>query len=422
VRSFERSASAVVLSLLAGCGVDSTTESDVVYVATGGGSAGSSGVSAAGAGAGGDGGRGDGGRSGAAMSTAGASTGGAAGGGHAGESATGAGHGGASAGQAGGVGVGGVAGGPAGAGGASGAQSGAGPCGATCSKIGAQVIDPDDAFSSYLALCPRIAKWIVAGGTPPWDQMSQYRAQCQGITVLRMYGPPGSYPHGQDLWDARYAALGGATDGQKASVDFLESDNECDAGHCFSDSSGQPSMSAAADYGAFLGEWVTIAAAQGFHPLVGNIAVGNPGGAVGGSCSDESVQVFGQLVPAIVSAGKAGGGWGYHGYSAMGTPTTSLGTESYYSLRYRYYEQCFASDLASVPLVLTETGLFAGDIGENLPGADAMYSWLHWLSHQLDQDAYVAGATLFTFASNGQWGAFALDGQLPQLESLLTMP
>jgi len=289
------------------------------------------------------------------------------------------------------------------------------PGAVACSKIGAQVLGSTAAFTDFLSACPRVAKWVgVAGSPPPWDEIMAYKCACKGITVLRMYGTTGSYPTGQALWDARYQTLEGATAAQKASLDYLESDNECDAGHCFSNGG-------AADYATFLSQWIDVAVAHGYRPLALNMAVGNPPGDVG-SCGGDGMLAFGQLVPALVKAGQAGGGWAYHAY----TPSWSqdaAGFESYYALRYRRFLGCYPQ-LASVPLVLTEGGFDTGgnpDADGYLAngGAAQLFPWLGWLSGELAKDAYVKGITLFAFAPPGQWSSFRLDDQVPSLKGTI---
>jgi hypothetical protein len=295
----------------------------------------------------------------------------------------------------------------------------AGPAGCTpgdvaCSKIGAQVLGSTPAFTSFLSACPRIAKWVgTAGSQPPWDEIAAYKCACKGTTVLRMYGPPGNYATGQALWDARYQVLEGATPAQKASLDYLESDNECDAGHCY-DSGG------AADYATFLSQWIDVAVSHGYKPLVLNMAVGNPPGDVS-SCSSAGTQTFGQLVPAIVKAGQAGGGWAYHAYTPQWSQDAS-GYESYYALRYRRFTGCFP--ITSVPLVLSEGGFDAGGNPDSdgylaNGGAAQLFPWLSWLSGELANDAYVKGITLFAFAPPGQWSSFRLDDNVASLEQTI---
>jgi hypothetical protein len=289
------------------------------------------------------------------------------------------------------------------------------PSGVACSKVSAQVLGSTAAFTDFLSACPRVAKWMgTAGSPPPWQEMAAYKCACGGVTILRMYGPPGSYPTGQALWDARYKTLEGATPAQKASLDYLESDNECDAGHCYLNGG-------AADYATFLSQWIDVAVGQGYRPLVLNMAVGNPPGDVS-TCSGSGTTTFGQLVPALVKAGQAGGGWAYHAYTPMWSQDAA-GFESYYALRYRRLVGCYAQ-LQSVALLLTEGGFDKGgnpDTDGYLAngGAAQYFPWLTWLSGELAKDAYVKGLALFAFAPAGQWSSFRLDGDVPSLKSTI---
>jgi hypothetical protein len=171
-----------------------------------------------------------------------------------------------------------------------------------CGKLGAQTLAATAEFKQWLGACPRVAKWVSGGGYADFDGMKAYHCACSGgATILRIWGQAASYATGDDLWNARYAFLSGATAEQKASVRYLESDNEFDAGHNFDN---------AVAYNTFLLQFVARAKAEGFKPLIGNVAVGNPGGDVE-TCAGDGILKFGAIVPAIQAAAAAGGGWAY---------------------------------------------------------------------------------------------------------------
>ena len=290
-----------------------------------------------------------------------------------------------------------------------------------CGPLGAQVIDDTKEFTEFGKSCPRIMKWIAFGGKPKYEAMQAFKQQCPySKTILRMYGEPGTYATGAELWKARYSALDSATAEQKAAIDYLESDNECDAGPC------HETLEKAEKYNTFLRQWIGYAVAAGFRPLIGNISVGNPSGDLDKpNCSGDAIQKFGKLVPAIQEAGKYGGGWGYHGY----TPTfsQSVNQEQYYSLRYRRYVECFQAQIGKVPLVLTEAGFDKGGNPDKdgyieNGGAAKYLKWLDWFQGELAKDAEVEGATLFTFAPEGQWSSFRLDPIQKKLSKLMACP
>jgi hypothetical protein len=293
----------------------------------------------------------------------------------------------------------------------------------SCSPLGAQTQSSEPEFKAFLARCPRIAKWIYVGGSKiDFAELRAFKASCPASkTVLRMYGTPGNYANGDELWAARYSgSLAGATPADKAAVDFLESDNECDgvdfATRC------TKSVESSKAYNTFLLSFVARAKKDGWRPLVMNTAVGNPDGDVE-TCAGDGSQKIGALVEAITAAGAAGGGWAYHGY----TPTWSKDTtyQSYYALRYRRYLACFPA-LKSVPLVLTEGGF---DKGGN-PDADGYLAnggiapyvdWLKWWQGELAKDP-VVGVALFTFSPTGSWSSFRLNGMVTELASLIRCP
>lgn len=283
-----------------------------------------------------------------------------------------------------------------------------------CGKIGAQTLDATQEFNQFLESCPRVAKWVSGGGYADFGGMQAYKCACSGgKTILRIWGPMTSYATGDDLWNARYSFLSNATAEEKASVDYLEADNECDAGHCFDN---------AADYNTFLLQFVARAKAEGFHPLVGNIAVGNPGGDVE-TCAGDGMQKFGAIVPAIEAAAAAGGAWGYHGYTMSWEQSTTNGLMSYLPFRYRRYLGCYPS-LANIPLIMTEAGFDKGgnpdEDGWSANGTAQTYvQWLGWYQSQIKSDASVFGAALFTFAPPGSWSSFRLDPIQAELSQLV---
>jgi len=292
-----------------------------------------------------------------------------------------------------------------------------GPCCAhapvACGKTGAQTLDATAEFKQFLQACPRVAKWVSGGGYADFGGMQDYKCACQGgAAILRIWGPAASYATGDDLWNARYAFLDGATADQKAAVDYLESDNECDSGHCFDDAAG---------YNTFLLQWVARAKAAGFKPLIGNIAVGNPGGDVE-TCSGDGMQKFGAIVPAILAAAKAGGGWGYHSYTNYWAHEAG-GMNSYLTFRYRRYLDCHP-ELANVPLIMTEAGFDKGGNpdadGWKANGSSQTYlDWLKWYQTEIAKDGPVFGAALFTFAPAGNWSSFRLDSIAGELAGLV---
>jgi len=273
-----------------------------------------------------------------------------------------------------------------------------------CSKLGAQTIGTTAEFVSFSRSCPQVAKWVFAGGID-FNALYDFKMACPfSRTLIRVYRSSGYVATGAELWSILYSGLDSASAEQQALVDYVEADNECDAGHCYH------SPTEAADYTSFISSFITAADQRGFRPVILNIPVGNPGGDL--SCpSGDAMQTFAQLVPAIQAAGAANGGWGYHGY----TPTWSqdAGYQWYYALRYRAYLSCFPA-IADVPLFLTEAGFDTGGCpdtcGWSTNGTEAQYlSWLAWFQNELAADSAVVSASTFAFASPGNWESFRLD-------------
>lgn len=300
-----------------------------------------------------------------------------------------------------------------------------------CSKLGAHNIGDTLPFYDFLDACPRIAKWLGGEGSAhgtgfaQFEEMAAYKCACGGTTVLRIYGNPANYSTGGDLWNARYKFLETASPSSKAAVDYLESDNECDAGHCWfqaGDPTYAPSIAAMQSYATFLSQWIDHAAAHGFKPLVGNLSVGAPGGDVD-SCTGDGMQAFGALVPALLKARDAGGGWAYHSYTDSWETDAGAGMMPYLAFRYRKFVSCFP-ELSTVPLIMTEAGFDKGGNAQTdgylVNGGWGAYGpWLSWYQGELAKDSYVLGALLYSFSPPGVWDSFRLDGHVSELAGVI---
>lgn len=270
-----------------------------------------------------------------------------------------------------------------------------------CSKIGVQTQDSSPELAQVLEACPRVVKWYA----PDYAAMRAFKARCPtSKTVLRIFGGALDHPTADQFWSARYGVLATATAADKAAVDFLEADNECDAGWC------TRSLADAEGYGEFLRGFVARAKAEGWKPLILNIGVGNPDGDVQ-FCGGEGIQKFGKVVQAIQDAGAAGGGWSYHAYTSSWSKDANA--QIWTALRYRLYTACFP-EITNVPLVLTEAGFDKGGNRETdgfaaNGGAAAYMDWLGWWQQELAKDSYVVGATLFAMSADPWWASFRLN-------------
>src|SRR5258705_344093 len=150
--------------------------------------------------------------------------------------------------------------------------------------------------------------------------------------------------------------------------------------------------------------------AAGYKPCIGSIAVGNPGGT-----PSEMQSYLAAFVPALRQSKAAGGAWSYHAYTI--NYTTDVGTEIWYSLRYRQFYGYFASafpDLNMMPLILTEGGVdFSGDpstSGWQARGTQTDYElWLNWVDGEMHQDPHVMGCTIFENGDPVGWSSFDLE-------------
>ena len=203
----------------------------------------------------------------------------------------------------------------------------------------------------------------------------------------------------------------------RALIDYLEGPNEGDS---------TPTWQSLQSAQWFTGFWTNLSpliAAAGFKPCIGSIAVGNPPGTP--SQIQSNISTF---VPALRQAKSLGGAWSYHAYTI--NYTTDTGVEYYYSLRYRQFYSQFASqypDLADMPLILTEGGVDQSGTpstsGWQARGTAADYErWLNWFDHQLAQDPYVLGCTLFELGNPAGWSSFDLEPVAGWLGNYLITP
>lgn len=234
----------------------------------------------------------------------------------------------------------------------------------------------------------------------------------KGIVVLRIYTPI-RYSISQnpavcarDFWDrVLEPEVSKLSEQQKGWIDYLEGPNECDTTPCWGN------VGEANWYSAFSVALVELISEHGFKPCVGNIPVGNPPGS-----ADDIEAKIRAYIPAVRAAKEAGGCWSYHAYTCL--YTKDLGTESFYSLRYRRFYDIFkkhAPDLVDMPMVITEGGVDSD--GRNhiaYPGwkrdsADRFMDWLSWFDSEIQKDSYIKGITLFQIGDPGGWDSFDLE-------------
>lgn len=210
----------------------------------------------------------------------------------------------------------------------------------------------------------------------------------------------------RDFWNTVLApAVNGLSAADRALIDYLEGPNECESTPCWGGT--------VADARWFNDFWVELAqkiADGGFKPCAFSIPVGNPPGTVA-----DMQQRLNEIAPALRKCRQLGGAWSYHAYT--GLYTTDVGTELWYSLRYRQFYAYFATahpDLVDLPLILTEGGVDTGGSptgsGWQAHGDAAKYqNWLTWFDARLREDPQVIGCTLFQMGDPGGWPSFELE-------------
>jgi hypothetical protein len=290
----------------------------------------------------------------------------------------------------------------------------------SASKLSAHLINAYTAGSSNIVSGrPRLLKVLALDSGFPAGMaqaMRDYKTKVPtGKIVVRVYAPKtytlanDATASAGDFWtNILQPALNSISSSDRALIDYLEGPNEGQTptlGY-----PGNAPLQASQWFNQF---WTNLSpkiVAAGYEPCIGSIAVGNPGGT-----PSEMQSYLAAFVPALRQAKAAGGAWSYHAYTI--NYTTDVGTEIWYSLRYRPFYSYFASafpDLNTMPLILTEGGVdLSGDpstSGWQARGTQADYeSWLNWFDGQMQQDSYVLGCTLFENGDPGGWSSFDLE-------------
>jgi hypothetical protein len=290
----------------------------------------------------------------------------------------------------------------------------------SASKISAHLINAYTSGSSnIIAGHPRTLKVLGLDSGFPSSQaqaMRDYKTQTPGgKVVVRIYSPKNysladdATASASDFWTTvLQQRLNTLSASDRALIDYLEGPNEGET-----PTLGYPNsapLQASQWFNQFWTNLTPLIVAAGYKPCIGSIAVGNPGGT-----TVEMQSYLDAFVPALRQAKAAGGAWSYHAYTI--NYTTDVGTEYYYSLRYRQFYEYFASaypDLSTMTMILTEGGVdMSGDrstSGWQARGSAANYQrWLNWFDQQLQQDSYLLGCTLFENGDPAGWSSFDLE-------------
>jgi hypothetical protein len=290
----------------------------------------------------------------------------------------------------------------------------------SASKLSAHLINAYTVGSSNIVSGrPRILKVLGLDSGFPLGMvqaMRDYKTKVPtGKIVVRIYSAKtyslanDATASAGDFWtNILQQALNSISGSDRALIDYLEGPNEGQTptlGY-----PGSAPLQASQWFNQFWTNLTPRIVAAGYKPCIGSIAVGNPGGT-----PSEMQSYLAAFVPALRQSKAAGGAWSYHAYTI--NYATDVGTEIWYSLRYRQFYSYFASafpDLNTMPMILTEGGVdFSGDpstSGWQARGTQADYElWLNWFDGQMQQDAYVLGCTLFENGDPGGWSSFDLE-------------
>jgi hypothetical protein len=274
-----------------------------------------------------------------------------------------------------------------------------------------QLTSYTDGARGIVAAHPRVLKVMGIATGPPLEAVQDYKASTpDGMVVLREYtGHVYSVNEdpavaAQHFWDTVLAPpINLLSPADRALIDYLEGPNEADS---------TPTWGSAQDTIWFNDFWMTLApiiAGAGFKPCAFSISVGNPPGTLA-----EVYASLDRIVPALRLVKSLGGAWSYHSYTIP--YTTDVGTEMWYSLRYRFYYNYFEAnypDLVDLPLILTEGGVDGhpgpGGAGwQNAGDAQTYQNWLTWYDQRMREDDYVVGVTLFQSGSPG-WPSYEIE-------------
>jgi len=293
----------------------------------------------------------------------------------------------------------------------------------SASKLSAHLINNYTTGSSNIVTGqPRALKVLgLDSGFPAGmvQAMRDYKTRVpNGKLVVRIYSPRtyslanDATASASDFWNTiLQQGLNYLAPSDRALIDYLEGPNEGQTPTLgYPNATDQQALQASQWFNQFWTNLTPLIVASGYRPCIGSIAVGNPGGT-----QAQMQSYLAAFVPALRQAQAAGGAWSYHAYTL--DYTTDPTDEIWYSLRYRQFYTFFATsypDLTNMPLILTEGGVDQtgnpATSGWQARGPASYYQrWLNWFDHQLQQDSYVLGCTLFENGDATGWPSFELE-------------
>lgn len=288
---------------------------------------------------------------------------------------------------------------------------------ANVSKLGIHLIgNYTEGAKRIIAAKPRVIKVLDPQASPAMrEAMRDYKQRHpKGIVVMRVWERTSDVRYrleddpvqsAEDFWSrVLKPAVQALSVEDRRLVDYLEGPNEGENTPTWA------TVEEARWFGRFWERLAQRISETGIRPLVGSIAVGNPGGSVA-----EIRAKLEAFLPALRAAKRYNGGWSYHSYTIR--YTTDASVEYWFSLRYRIFYEFLRErypELANLPMVLTEGGVDEtgnpNTSGWRARGDTSTYQrWLLWYDAELKRDAYILGVTLFQIGNPEGWWSFDLE-------------
>ncbi len=231
-----------------------------------------------------------------------------------------------------------------------------------------------------------------------------------GIVIIRVYNADKKYTLGNDptaaAEDFFATVISPAIQklgGNMSYFNYLEAPNE------FDNTLGWDSLENVSWLNGFWLRLIELNKSAGIKTCATSIPVGNPPGSY-----EEIKNKMETFSGALTKMKETGSAFCYHAYTL--NYSTNTGTENYSSLRYRMLHQIMGEvngGFSSIPFVLSEAGVDKEGnpktSGWQAQGSASKYeSWLAWFDKEMNNDAYVIGATLFQIG-DGHWSSFDLE-------------
>lgn len=266
--------------------------------------------------------------------------------------------------------------------------------------------------------CPKVIKVLDPQGNAAAIQLvKDYKAKCSGGKVLMRVVTRGREylttedprASARDYFNSRLAGALNSLGGDLALFDYIEDPNEAEE---VTDWSGGPE---ATWLGGFYDELAGLVESRASNlGICPSVSVGDWG--TGGESAPgrmENAIMFKMQVSegAWTRIKQTGGALCYHGYSY--NLSKDAEAEKWltfrYRIAYRYFEN-YRQDLVGLPVILSEAGAetYGGNNGgwASKVSASQYQDWLSWFDSEIKKDAYVLGATLYSYGSGSRGSSY----------------